>query len=231
MTWTKLMSDFGLLDAAALLFVWLAWLASGLLIEHPPRRRQSVTVLMADHRREWMRQLVTRQQRIFDGAIIDSLRQGSAFFASACMIAIGAGAALISNPAPLESAASDLAALPVAEGVQLRVLLVVLFLADGLLKFIWSNRLFAYCAVLMGAVPNDPADPLAYHRAAMAADMNINAARSFDRGLRSVYFAVAAVAWLAGPVPLIVATAFSVLVMMRREFASQSRIVLMDRRE
>jgi uncharacterized membrane protein len=223
MTWTKLMSDFGALDAAALVFVWLAWIGSDLLIEHPPRWRKSVTVLMADYRREWMRQLVTRQQRIFDAAIVDSLRQGTAFFASACMIAIGAGTALISNPAPLESAASDLAALPVAEGVQLRVLLVLLFLADALLKFIWANRLFGYCAVLMGAVPNDPTDPRAYHQAMMAAEVNITAARSFNRGLRSVYFALASLAWLAGPIPLIAATVFSVLVLMRREFASHSR--------
>lgn len=217
------MADFGTLDAAALLFLALVWVGSDLVIEHPPRWRKSVTVLMADYRREWMRQLVTRQQRIFDAAIVDSLRQGTAFFASACLIAIGAGAALISNPSPLVSAASDLAALPVADGVQLRLLLVLLFLADALLKFIWANRLFGYCAVLMGAVPNDPADPQAYRKAAMAAEVNITAARSFNRGLRSVYFALASLAWLAGPIPLFVATVLSLLVLLRREFASYSR--------
>ena len=75
---------------------------------------------------------------------------------------------------------------------------MLLFLADALLKFIWSNRLFGYCAVLMAAVPNDADDPRAFHRAAQAAEVNITAARSFNRGLRSVYFALAALAWLLG---------------------------------
>ncbi len=37
--------------------------------------------------------------------------------------------------------------------------------------------------------------------------MNITAARSFNRGLRSIYFALAALAWLLGPVPLLAVTA------------------------
>ncbi len=228
MTWTQFLSHFNLLDGVALALVGALWLLSDWIIEHPPRWRPSVSVLMADLRREWMRQFVTRQPRIFDATIIDSLRQGTAFFASACLIAIGAGTALVGNPAPLQNAASDLAALPVADGVQLRLLLVLLFLADALLKFVWANRLFGYCAILMAAVPNDPQDPLAYHRAAMAAEVNITAARSFNRGLRSVYFALAALAWLGGPVALMLATAASVSVLMRREFASLSRQIVMQ---
>jgi uncharacterized membrane protein len=96
-----------------------------------------------------------------------------------------------------------------------------------LLKFIWSHRLFGYCAIMMAAVPNDPADPLAYHRAAQAAEINISAARNFNRGLRSVYFALAALAWLFGAVPLLVATALCLAVLIRREFASGSRAVLL----
>ena len=72
-----------------------AWLLIGWLIEHPPLRRPSVSQLMQEYRHEWMRQFVTRQPRIFDAAMIDSLRQGAAFFASASMIAIGGGVALM----------------------------------------------------------------------------------------------------------------------------------------
>lgn len=227
MTWSHVLDAFGPLDAAALALVALLWLGSDLLIEHPPRWRPSVSVLMAEFRRDWMRQFVTRQPRIFDATIIDSLRQGTAFFASACIIAIGAGAALVGNPAPLQHVATDLAPLPVAEGIELRVMLVLLFLADALLKFIWAHRLFGYCSILMAAVPNDPADPQAYHRAGQAAEVNITAARNFNRGLRSVYFALAALAWLIGPVALMIATMLIVLVLLRREFASLSRQIVL----
>jgi uncharacterized membrane protein len=97
------------------------------------------------------------------------------------------------------------------------------------LKFVWSNRLFGYCSVMMAAVPNDPEDPLAYHRAGQAAEINITAAKSFNRGLRSIYFALAALGWLLGPLALALATIATTMVLMRRDFASHSRAVMLQR--
>ena len=77
-------------------------------------------------------------------------------------------------------------------------------------------------------MPNDPADPTASPRAAKAAEINITAARSFNRGLRAVYFAMAALAWLGGALPLFVATLVTLVVLWRREFASNSRRVLLQ---
>ena len=82
-------------------------------------------------------------------------------------------------------------------------------------------------AVVMAAVPNDPTDAYALPRAQKAGEINITAAKSFNRGLRSVYFALAACGWLLGPYALIGATALTALVLWRREFASRSRAVLM----
>ena len=106
---------------------------------------------------------------------------------------------------------------------------MVLFLVNALLKFVWSHRLFAYCAVLMAAVPNDVTDPQAYPRAAQAADINITAARNFNKGLRAIYFALAALGWLLGPWGLILAALAATTVLMRREFMSQSRDVMLRR--
>lgn len=229
MTWHLHGIPFGALDLLALAVLAVSWIAIGWGIEHPPKTLPSVTTLMVDFRRDWMRQFVTRQPRIFDATMIDSLRQGTAFFASACLIAIGGGVALMGNPAGLMNLTQDFAPAGSSEGIELRIIPLLLLLADALMKFIWSHRLFGYCAILMAAVPNDPADPLAYHRAAQAAEINITAARSFNRGLRSVYFALAALAWLFGAVALLVATALCLAVLIRREFASQSRAVLLRR--
>ncbi|MFN7269501.1 MAG: DUF599 domain-containing protein [Cereibacter sp.] len=227
MTWHFHGIPFGALDLLALAVLAVSWIAIGWGIEHPPKTLPSVTTLMVDFRRDWMRQFVTRQPRIFDATMIDSLRQGTAFFASACLIAIGGGVALMGNPAGLMNLTQDFAPAGSSEGIELRIIPLLLLLADALMKFIWSHRLFGYCAILMAAVPNDPADPLAYHRAAQAAEINITAARSFNRGLRSVYFALAALAWLFGAVALLATTVLCLAVLIRREFASQSRAVLL----
>ncbi len=217
------------LDAAALAVLTLAWLISGWLTEHPPATRPSVAVLMEEYRREWMRTFVTRQPRIFDATLIDSLRQSTAFFASASMIAIGGGIALIGNAGTIERLT---AGLPIGTGSQevaLHMLPVIGLLGNALLKFVWAHRLFGYCSILMAAVPNDPADPLAFHRAAQAADINITAARSFNRGLRSIYYALAALGWLLGPLGLLTGAFLATAVLLRREFTSVSRLVFLRR--
>lgn len=216
-------------DLLAVLAVALLWAGSGWVIEHPPERRLSVSHIMQDYRREWMRQFITRQPRIFDATLIDSLRQGTAFFASASMIAIGGGVALIGKSERLRGLAADLTIDPATVQVEVKIILSLAFLANALLKFVWAHRLFGYCAILMAAVPNDPAHPEAEHRAAQAAEINITAAKNFNRGLRAIYFALAALGWLFGPAGLLLAALASTTVLLRREFASQSRDVMLRR--
>ncbi len=214
-------------DLAAVALIFAVWVGIGWRIEHPSKTHLSVSVLMAEYRREWMRQMVNRTPRIFDSQILATLRQGASFFASASMIAIGGGLALIGNAAPLARVATDLQ-LPAPVVVwELKVLLILFFLSNAFLKFVWSHRLFGYCAIVMAAVPDDPTDPSAAPRAAKAAEINITAAKSFNRGLRAVYFALAACGWLLGPPALVAGALITTIVLWRREFASRSRAILL----
>jgi uncharacterized membrane protein len=216
------------LDLAAAAVLIAAWAGVTLLIEHAPRRFPSTSNLMAQYRREWMVQFVARNPRIFDSQLVGQLRQGTSFFASATLLAIGGTLALLGDIERLIGLADDLTSGtdPVIVW-EVKILVIVIFLTNAFLKFVWANRLFGYCAVVMGAVPNDPADPAAMPRANKAAEINITAARGFNRGLRALYFALASTAWLMGPLALLLAVAVTLIVLLRREFASESRAVLL----
>lgn len=228
MTMTHHFSLLGLYDWAAAIFMIIAWLVLGWFIEHPPKKRPSVTVLMSQKRRDWMEVFIHRDPRIFDAQMLSSLRQGTSFFASTCIFAIGGVLALAKNTDPLVGVAQEVTAMssPVLL-IQIKLALVALFLTNAFLKFVWSNRVFGYCAVLMSAVPNDPTDPQARPRAAQAAELNIRAAMNFNRGLRAMYFALGALAWLLGSIPLVVATTVVIWVVWSREFASIPRDILL----
>ncbi|MEM9584711.1 MAG: DUF599 domain-containing protein [Pseudomonadota bacterium] len=216
------------LDWLALVLVWVCWLGVGWRIEHPGTRTPSVTLIMVHYRREWMRQMITREPRIFDAAILSNLRQGTAFLASGCMIAIGGVLALIGNTETLAGVASELTSEDAPALVwQFKLLIVALFLTHGFLKFVWANRVFGYCAVVMAAVPNDITHKLAKSRALQAAEINIRAAWNFNRGLRSIYYALGTLAWLLGPYALLVATAAVTFLIWQREFASRPRQILL----
>ena len=185
---------------------------------------------MMEYRREWMRAFVVRDPRIYDMMTLDGLRNGITFYASACIVAIGSGLALVGNTAPLQGLASDLT-LEAASALVLKVkiLLALAFVINAFLKFVWSHRLFGYCAIMMAAVPVDPAHPECYDRAGQAAELIITAARAYNRGLRSVYFALGALGWMFGPVALILSALATAAVLLRREFASQSREIMLRR--
>ena len=228
MTWLDRIFLFAPLDAGALALLLAGWLAIGWRIEHPGARHPSTSQIMANYRREWMRQMITREPRIFDAQLVASLRQGTAFFASTAVIAIGGTLALMGNAERLTGIANDLVLMDAPTFVwEAKLVVIALFLTNAFLKFVWANRLFGYAAVVMAAVPNDTTDALCAKRADQAAEINITAARSFNRGLRAVYFGLACAAWLAGPLARMAATLFTLAVIWRREFASNSRTILL----
>ena len=214
-------------DVAALAVLVLAWAGIGWITEHPPRDRPSVTVMMAAVRREWLREFVRRDNRIFDAQIIASLRQGTAFFASTAILAVGGVLALIGNIEPLTGLAQEIGQREAPALLwQIRLLPSALLLTHAFLKFVWANRVFGYASVTMGAVPSDPAHPKAMPRAMRAAELVIRAALNFSRGLRSMYFALASLAWLAGPLFLGLAALVVAGFLTVREFASVPRDIL-----
>lgn len=219
------------LDTVAFGLLMAVWLGTGFAAEHPPAWRVSVTVLMKEFRHRWMVEFLTRTPRIFDISLMDSLRQGTAFFVSGSMIAIGGGVALIGNVVTLQGLARDLTIGADISQIRIKLIVVVGLMANALLKFVWSHRLFGYCAIMMAGVPNDHTKHTALPRAAQTAEINITAARSFNRGLNSVYFALAALAWLIGPRALILAVLLTGGVQLRREFASHSRAVMLEKIE
>lgn len=230
MIWTDRFALFDPLDYAGVLMLFALWALIGWRVEHASAKSPSVSRIMAEYRREWMTQMITREPRIFDAQTIATLRQGTSFFASTSVIAIGGTLALIGNADSLMGVAQDITQMEVNRTLlEIKLLLVVFFLTNAFLKFVWSNRLFGYCSVLMAAVPNDPKDPAAPKLARKAAEVNITGARSFNRGLRSVYFGLASLAWLVGPLALMTAAILTLIVIWRREFASQSRSILLEK--
>lgn len=217
------------LDGAAVAVLVVAWLALTWIIEHPTAKRPSVTVVMSEYRRQWMQVMVTRDPRIFDAQVMASLRQGTAFFASTSLLAVGGVLALIGNVDPLRGVAEDIAMVDSPAVIfQIKLGLVVILLTNAFLKFVWANRVFGYCSVMMAAVPNEIDHPQAVPMAEKAGELNIRAAINFNRGLRSMYFALAGLAWLAGPIALLLAVAVTSYVIWGREFASVPRTILMD---
>lgn len=217
------------LDYVAMAFLLAGWWLTGWRVERT-RGKPSVTVLMMQHNRDWMAQMLTRQPRIFDAQVLSAIRQSTAFFASTCVIAIGGALALMGNADNLQSVAEGFGERDLPPVLwQVKLAPVAALLTAAFLKFVWSNRLFGYSAVVMAGVPNDPNDPEAPDRARQAAELNIRAAWNFNRGLRAMYYALGALGWLLGPVALLGTAALTHWIVWSREFRSRPRDILLGK--
>lgn len=229
LSFEMILASFTWRDAAALALFAVCVNGVTMLIERTDARRPSVGRLMARHRERWMSIMAEREVRIVDSTLLSILHQGTGFFASACLIAIGGLAALIGSADQLMTVAADFSAGEATRGLwELKLLFLLILLVLALLRFIWALRLFGYCAVLIGATPEADTDNDRQKHAAKAAVLNIRAGRSFNRGLRMVYFALAALSWLIGPVTFMAATLTAAAMLCQREFFSETRRVLSE---
>jgi uncharacterized membrane protein len=215
-----------------LAFFLLSWLGYHFAVEVSGARRRSLNVRMNEHRRGWMEQMLGRENRIVDANIMTSLQNGTAFFASTSLIAVGGVLTLLQATDHVLTAFADLPfGLTMTRlAWELKVIGLAVIFVYAFFKFAWSYRIFNYAAILLGAVPErvDSNEGEAMAAARRAAAMNVVAGRHFNRGQRAFLFALAYLGWFVSPYIFMGATAMCLLVMWRRQFASDAIAALTD---
>jgi uncharacterized membrane protein len=161
---------------------------------------------------------------------MSSLQNGTAFFASTSLIAIGGVLTLLRAT---DDVVSAMTALPFGLATtrlawEVKVVGLAVIFVYAFYKFSWSYRIFNYAAILVGAVPpvEDGNRGEAEAAARRAAAMNIVAARHFNRGQRAFFLALAYLGWFVSAYVFIAGTAACLFVMWRRQFASDALAAL-----
>lgn len=220
------MAGFGPLDLIAIAFFAAAWIGYLLAVEIGPHSKRSLNTLMNERRERWIMESVKRENRIIDTQVMNGLQNGTAFFASTSLIAIGGSLTLLQSADRVVQIFADLpfATQTTRTAWEIKVIGLAVIFAYAFFKFGWAYRLFNYCAILIGAIPPhteaDKPETLAAAREAIR--MNIVAGLHFNRGQRAFFFALAYLGWFISPWLFLIATAAVLTVMWRRQFASDS---------
>ncbi len=212
----------------ALAFFGLGWIGYQLAAESTAGRTRSLNVLMNEQRHRWMLQMVRRDTRILDVQINATLQNGTAFFASTSLIALGAAVTLLGST---DNALHLLSEMPFGFpttrlAYELKVLGLAVIFTYAFFKFSWSYRLTNYAAILIGSALAHDDRALNPAEAGRAAAMSIVAGRHFTRGLQAFFFALAYLGWFLGPWPFIGLTAVVLIIVWRRQFASDALAAL-----
>lgn len=210
-------------DLGALLWFLFFWVGYGQYADWHGTHAPSLSSRMGRFRRAWMAQMPTRENRMADVSILQTLGGSAQFFASTTMLILGAIVALMGYT---EKAVDVLAELPFTQRAsqtlwEIKTLLLLTIFIYSFFKFTWSIRQFGFVAVLIGATPQPPVDVAghadAFERMARVLDQ---AGHNYNNGLRAYYFGMAALTWFLHPLLMVVGVVLVVLILYQREFRS-----------
>jgi len=221
-------------DWLALLAFFGGWMGYAWFARYWSVRRPSLLALTNRFRRLWMLQATSRDPRVLDGFITQSLSTSSSFFASTTILIIGGLVALLGTT---DKAAEFVREIPFAQATpqllfEFKIIILLGICVYAFCRFSWAMRQYTIVAVVVGAMP----DPKQFERgeferepvAERAGKLTGLAAETFNDGLRAYYFSFAALGWFFSPLVFAVSTGLVVLILYAREFRSDVLHVLRD---
>ena len=185
---------FTLPDLLALAFFLVAWSGYAVLLEWTAHGQSGLNARMHAHRDGWMQEMLRRDMRMVDAQIMASLQNGTAFFASTSLIAIGGTLTILRSTDDLITIVSTLPfGTPTTRMLwEVKTIGLAVIFVYGFFKFAWSYRLYNYVAIMIGAMPpsSERDTPEATRHALRTARLCESAGRHFNRGQRAFFFAL-----------------------------------------
>jgi uncharacterized membrane protein len=191
-------------------------------------------------RQRWFYNMAQRHDRVVDVLLVGNLAAGNSFFASTSIVLLGALSALLGSG---EKAQGIIDRIPLAMPSSpvlwdLKIVLMMTIFVYAFFKFAWAFRLAHYAMIMVGATPFrpaslSPAEEQAHKTECLGHSMRTArvaglAAEHGNLGLRSYYFAMAAIGWFFSPLWFIATTSLVLLIVTRREYFSRSLAAIAD---
>lgn len=184
-------------------------------------------------RKQWIRMALARDNRIADTNIVANLERNVSFFASSSLLVLAGLVTLLSSA---DAVLGMLAGVPfVDQGTrglwEMKVLLLMFLFVYAFFKFTWSLRQFGFVSVMIGGAPENfmkPSPEELVRHADSISRMASKASGNFNNGLRTYYFAMAALGWFINAWVFMLTSAMVVFVLYRREFKSDTLGIMLD---
>ena len=217
---------FSWLDVLAVVCFFVSWSGYTWFARKKAKTTDCIARSLHQHRIHWMYELMTRDMRVGDAALLANLERNIAFFASTTLLVIAGVLTLFAQVEKLEEVIASIpyAAEPQHDLIQIKLGLLAFIFVLSFFQFTWSMRQYGFLNVMVGAAPIDEpgTDEGMRDYAKQMAVVQDQAAHSYNYGLRSYYFSMAALGWFFHPILLIVMSLFIVYTLYVREFKSKA---------
>ncbi len=217
---------FSLLDVIALSCFFICWIGYTWFARKKAKTTNCVARCLHQHRIHWMYEVIGRDIRVGEAALLANLERNIAFFASSTLLILAGVLTLFAQVEKLESVIGSIpfAEFPNHAIIQLKLSLLASIFVMSFFQFTWSMRQYGFVNVMIGACPYDNSDnnPNLQKYAEQMATVQDQAAHSYNYGLRSYYFSIAALCWFFHPLSFMLASLCVVYTLYNREFNSKT---------
>ena len=219
------------IDWVAVVGFFVGWAGYAFSARQNTGSKQSVLGATNAVRRQWMLQTTYREVRVIDGVVLQALSSSASFFASTSILIIGGLLAVLGT----DKANEVVRDLPFAARTttlifDMKLILLLGIFVYAFFRFTWSMRQYTFGALLVAAAPESTqfiSAGISREAFADKAGRVIGlAAETFNDGLRTYYFAFAAIGWFFSPVIFMLATVGVITILYVREFRSEVLQVL-----
>lgn len=215
---------FSFLDSLALVIFLSCWMGYSSFAWRKSKTTNCIAYCLQQHRVHWMQEVMTRDIRVSEAALLGNLERNIAFFASSTLLVLAGILTLFSQ---VEAFEDVIKSIPHSEFsghavTQIKLTLMAFIFVVAFFNFTWSMRQYGFVNVMIGAAPidepglNENLKKYAYQ----IATIQDQAAHSYNYGLRAYYFSLAALCWFYHPLLFILASLLVVATLYMREFKS-----------
>ncbi|SET57684.1 DUF599 domain-containing protein [Thalassotalea agarivorans] len=215
-----------ILDILAFSCFISCWVGYTVFARRQAKVRDCVARSLHQHRIHWMYEVITRDIRVGEAALLANLERNIAFFASSTLLVLAGVLALFGQVEKLEEVIDSLPFIerPDHFFVQIKLAMLALIFVTAFFQFTWSMRQYGFVNVMIGAAPIDlegKNENLQRYAEEMA-KVQDQAAHAYNYGLRSYYFSLAALCWFVHPILFMAASLLVVRTLYIREFHSKA---------
>lgn len=217
------MMDATIFDLIGVAVFFASWIGYTLYADNHSTAPTLITI-MHNHRVAWMQRMLERENRIVDTQILGLTMRNVALFASISVLILGGSLAMLGSIEKVRGIAGELSFVEqtTKEMWEIKILVLSTIFIHAFFKFAWSLRQFNYTATLLGAAPLLATEDEYRDIPESLASLGSLAVKSYNQGIRTYYFGLAALTWFLHPLLLAVAGIWVALVMYRREFRSRT---------
>ena len=222
--------SFPVLDLVSLTCFFVCWIGYTSFARRKAKTTNCIARCLHQHRIYWMNELIGREIRVGEAALLANLERNITFFASTTMLILAGVLTLFAQVDKLESVIATIpfTAVPNHTMIQLKLVLLTFIFVMAFFQFTWSMRQYGFLNVMIGAAPVDQSvtDESLKSYALQMAIVQDQAAHSYNYGLRAYYFSMAVLSWFFHPILFIGVSLLVVYTLYQREFNSKAVIAI-----